>query len=293
MPPNIDPDRLGGQRHELARALRELRGARGMSGAELADLVHMSQSRISRIETGRAVPTAADVERILHGLDADPDRRAAILALARVARLTYTSVRTLAVAGLHRQQGNLAALVASCEQVRMFLPAIPTGLLQVPEYARAVITPTVKGRPVRDVERMLAARIERQEVLQDPSRSFGFLLTESAVRWRRAPVAVMEQQCAHMADVAALPNVDIAVLPLAAAVPVTPLNIFVLYDQRMVTCELFSGTVTLRDPLDVDYYGNLYDALLERALRGAEAVAFLRAAAAGFAVEARNMRELD
>lgn len=293
MSPTIDPDRLGGQRRDLAAALRNLRRARGMSGKALAGRIHMSQSAISRIETGRAVPSADDVERILHGLDADEQARADILALARIARTSYTSIRQLAIAGLHRRQDDLAALVASCEHVRMFLPAIPTGLLQVAGYARAVITPTVKGRPARDVEKMLAARLARQQVLHDPTRRFGFLLTESAVRWRRAPLPVMAEQCAHMADVAQLPNIDLSVLPLAASVPVTPLCVFVLYDQRMVTCELPSGTVTLRDPADLDYYSNIYDALLERALRGEDAAAFLRATAADFAVQARNMRELE
>lgn len=264
-----------------------------MSGKVLAKKIHMSQSAISRIETGRTTPTVADVERILHGLDADEQTRADILALARIARTSYTSVRALAIAGLHREQETLASLATSSQRVRMFLPATPAGLLQVPDYARAVITPTVKGRPARDIEKMLAARLASQSVLDDPERRFTFLLTESAVRWRRAPLPAMAEQCVHMADLVQQPNIDLAVLPLTANVPISPLTSFVVYDQRMVTCELPSGTVTLRDPLDLDYYSNILDALLERALRDEDAAAFLRATAADFAVQARNMRELE
>jgi transcriptional regulator with XRE-family HTH domain len=288
MSPSIQPDRLGFQRQQLADALRQLRGACGLSGAALARRTAMSQSAISRIETGRAVPTALDVERLLRGLGADRETSDRILELARVAGIDYTPWRTVAVAGLHYKQGELRALERGASSVRMFLPAIPSGLLQVPQYARCAITPSVPGAAARDVERMLAARLERQEILHDASKSFGFVLTEQAVRWRRAPAPVMAQQCAHMADLAGRANIEIAVVPLAARVGLAPMNTFVIYDERLVTIELFSGEVILHEAADVEYHGNLYAFLADRALRGADAAAFLLATAALFAAEGKG-----
>jgi transcriptional regulator with XRE-family HTH domain len=287
MPPSIQPDRLGRQRQQLADALRELRGASGLSGARLAERIAMSQSAISRIETGRSVPTALDVERILRGLHADEETSARILELARIAGIDYTGWRTIAVAGLHHKQDELRALERGARSVRMFLPAIPSGLLQVPAYARATVTPSVAGAAARDVERVLAARLARQEVLEDRSKLFGFVLTEQAVRWRRAPAPVLAEQCSHMADLAGRENIEIAVVPLAARVDLAPMNVFVIYDERLVTVELFSGEVVLRDPQDVDYHANLYAFLLDRSLRGADAAAFLRATSALFAAEGK------
>ena len=287
MSPSIRPDRLGYQRQQLADALRELRGASGLSGYALAKRTAMSQSAISRIETGRSVPSALDVERILRGLGVDAETSARVLELARIVNIDYTSWRTVSVAGLHHKQDELRALERGAAGVRMFLPAIPSGLLQVPAYARATITPSVPLAPARDVERMLAARLARQEILDDTSRRFGFVLTEQAVRWRRAPAHVLAEQCSHMADLAERTNVDIAVVPLAARVELAPMNVFVIYDERLVTVELFSGEVVLHEPADVEYHANLYRFLLDRALRGADAAAFLRASAALFAAEGK------
>lgn len=248
----------------------------------------MSQSQISRIETCRTVPAAVDVERLLHALGTGDEERAELLELARVSAVEYQSLRPAAVAGLHLLQDRLRALDESAELTRMFLPAIPTGLLQVEDYARAVLNSRVQGAAVGDVEATVAGRMARQAILEDSSRTFRFLLTESAVRWRRAPLAVMATQCRHMADVASSrPNVEIGVIPLAAPVPVSPLEIFVIYDKRLVRCELHSGTVNLRDPADIELYENLFDALAVHALTGEDAVAFLSATAAGFEAQAR------
>lgn len=57
---------------------------------------------------------------------------------------------------------------------------------------------------------------------------------------------------------------------------------FVTYDDRLVTVELFSGTLVLRDPKDVEYYGELFDYFAEHALWGDEARAFLAAVAEDF-----------
>lgn len=141
-----------------------------MSAKALAKQIHMSQSAISQIETGSTAPDAADVERTLHSLDADEQTRSEILALARIARTSYTSVRAMAIACLHPEQEMLAALAASSRERTVVLAANPPGLMQVPDYARAVITPTVKGCPVRDVEKMLEARLATQSVLHDPER---------------------------------------------------------------------------------------------------------------------------
>lgn len=49
----FEPERAAGDRADLAAALLELRRASGLSGDRLARRRGMSQSKISRIETGR------------------------------------------------------------------------------------------------------------------------------------------------------------------------------------------------------------------------------------------------
>lgn len=196
--------------------------------------------------------------------------------------IDYESLDDSVRAGLWHRQAQLTELEKSSSVVRHFLPAIPTGLLQVREYARQVLTPAVAGRPTPDIERVLSGRIARQAILDDDSRRFVFLMTEQAVRWRSADDEVMVEQLTHMAEVAEKPAVQLAIVPQSAKVFASPLNIFVVYDERLVTVEMFSGMVTLRDPGDISYHLNLFEFFLSHALTGNDAIAFLRSVAGEF-----------
>ncbi|GAA4694625.1 Scr1 family TA system antitoxin-like transcriptional regulator [Streptomyces youssoufiensis] len=248
---SIEPETQARERRDLAEALRGLRRASGLSGERLAVRCNMSQTKISRIETGRALPSVMDVERILAALNVPFEVADELLKLARRANVDYASWRAYARVGLYHKQAELRALESSSLVMRYFLPAIPTGLLHVREYATATLSRTVESDPARDVTRAVDARMERQRALDDASRSFSFLMTEQAVRWRRANRHVMAAQCSHMAEVNQKPNVRLGIVPQAAEVAGTPMNVFVIYDDRLVTIELFSGEVVLRDPRDI------------------------------------------
>ncbi|MFF4404272.1 helix-turn-helix domain-containing protein [Streptomyces sp. NPDC001262] len=272
----IEPDHQARERKDLAQALRGLREASGLSGERLAVRCNMSQTKISRIETGRALPTVIDVQRILTALDVPQDVSDELLKLARRANVDYASWRTYARVGLYRKQAELKALESTSRVMRHFLPAIPTGLLHVRQYAEQTLSRVVRSDPAKDVARAVQARMDRQAILDDRSRTFTFLLTEQAVRWRRADPGVMAAQCMHMAEVSRKPNVEIVVIPQTTQVPCTPMNVFVVYDERLVTVELFSGEVVLRDPRDISYHLDLFELFLDHSLRGTEVTDFLR-----------------
>ncbi|MEU6733174.1 helix-turn-helix transcriptional regulator [Streptomyces physcomitrii] len=278
----IEPEEQERERRNLAEALRSLRLASGLSGERLAVRCNMSQTKISRIETGRALPSVIDVERILKALAVPDGVSQDLLDLARQANVDYASWRTYARIGLYRKQAELKALESSSHAIRHFLPAIPTGLLHVREYAAATLSPAVAGEPARDVRRTVEARMERQAILDDRARSFWFLMTEQAVRWQRVATGTMAAQCAHMAEINGKPNVEIGVLPQGIHVPGTPMNIFVVYDDRLVTVELFSGEVVLRDPRDVTQHLNLFELFWSHALTGDRATRFLEEASQAF-----------
>src|SRR5579859_7345764 len=127
------------------------RGPAGLSGERLARRCHMSQSKVSRIETGRLLPSVVDVERILRALDVDQATSAELLALAHVANAEYQDIRATVRRGLQHRQRELAALEADAKQMRHFLPALPTGLLQIPEYMRVGRSRPLAGAgPLKD-----------------------------------------------------------------------------------------------------------------------------------------------
>jgi hypothetical protein len=188
-----------------------------------------------------------------------------LVALARRVNVQHTSWRAASEMGLWRKQDELKALAESSAAVRQFLPAMPGGLLQTEEYARQALSPMVSSDPVRDVEKAVQARLARQATLDNSARRFVFLLTEQAVRWKYANSKVMAAQCERIAAVSERPNVELAVIPQYAYVSGGPLNTFVVYDDRLVLVELFSGEVALRDPRDVSHHLQVFEFFLSHA----------------------------
>lgn len=271
----LDPDRAGQDRQSLASALRDLRRALGLSGDRLARRCSMSQSKVSRIETGRLLPSVVDVEHMLTALGVDHTTRQELLTLARVANTEYHDVRASVRRGLHHRQQQLATLEANATHVRHFLPALVTGLLQTPAYLHQALHSPVTCVRV-DRSRAMALKLRRQSILHDHSKRFDFLLTENAARWPLCEPRAMAGQLDHLISLSQLPNVQLGIVPQNIRVPDGPMNSFVLYDTRLVTIELFTGQLVLRDPKDIDHYHTLFDFFTSHALWSHDACSLLR-----------------
>jgi transcriptional regulator with XRE-family HTH domain len=168
----FEPEELGQRKDELASALREARKAAGLTGERLAARCGISQSKISKIETGNMLPSVTDVERILTALGAGQNRTADLKAMVRLANTEFQSVRASLRRGLHQKQRELAALESDSQHIRFFLPLMITGLLQTPEYAGASLANFPSDHP-----QAIAKRLDRQAALYNPARRFTFILT--------------------------------------------------------------------------------------------------------------------
>lgn len=244
---------LGRQKDGLAATLRELRKHAGLTGERLGARCAMSQSKISKIETGRIIPSVVDVERILHALSAPSEVLAEVTALARLANTEFQDVRSLLRKGLEKRQYELSSLEAATTNFRFFLPAMMAALISTPEYIKASLA-HVRGA----IDKAVAKKLERQSVLYDTSKNFSFVLTESAARWPICPPAVMSMQLDHLASLSHLPNVRLGIIPVLASPLRGPLNTFTVYDERLVTAETFTGAVVMRDPQDVTLHLDLF-----------------------------------
>jgi transcriptional regulator with XRE-family HTH domain len=233
----------------LASALREARRGAGLTGERLAARCGISQSKISKIETGKVLPSVTDVERILTTLGTRQDLTNELLALARLANTEFQSTRADIRRGLYRKQRELAALEADSAHIRFFLPTMITGLLQTPEYARASF-----GVFPGDHGQAITKRLERQATLYNRAKRFTFLLTEAAVRWQLCEPAVMAVQMGRLASLSELPNIHLGIIPLDTCVPDGPLSTFTVHDERIATAETFGGVIMMRDPRDVAYH---------------------------------------
>ncbi|WP_030459050.1 helix-turn-helix transcriptional regulator [Kitasatospora sp. NRRL B-11411] len=266
----FEPTDLGRSKADLAETLRTLRRQAGLSGDRLALRCGMSQSKISKIETGRATPSLVDVERILRALNAPSSLVAEIVALARIANTEWQDARNLRRKGLDKKQAELAELEKSAREFRFFLLSMITGLLSTPDYVKATLA-HIPG----DHSRTIARKLDRQAVLYDRSKSFTFVLTEQAVRWPILRPAAMAVQIDHLASLSRLPSVRLGVIPIGGYLPSCPLNTFTVYDSRMATVEVSTGAMVFRDPRDVRSYLDEFTGYERCALFGDEARARL------------------
>ncbi|MDX3800603.1 helix-turn-helix transcriptional regulator [Streptomyces sp. AK04-3B] len=262
----FEPEQLGPSKADLAEKIRELRKRAGLTGDRLARRCNMSQSQISKFETGRKTPKLVDVERILRALDAPPELVTEITALARIANTEWQDKRSSWRRGMEKRQAELASLESEATELRYFLPAMITGLLATPEYMRASLSHT-PGDPSKTISR----KLERQAVLYDTTKTFTFLLTEQAVRWTIVSHYALAVQIDRLASVSHLPNIRMGVIPMGAAIPRGPMNTFTIYDDRLATVENFTGRMVFRDPRDVSEYLSVFILFERHALFGSEA----------------------
>lgn len=272
-----EPEELGQRKEELAAALRDARKHAGLTGDRLAARCGISQSKISKIENGKVLPSATDVERILQALGVGAERQSELAALARLANTEFQSVRASLRRGLHQKQRELAALEADSHHIRFFLPLMITGLLQTPEYARASLANFPGDHP-----QAIAKRLDRQAQLYNVAKRFTFVLTEAAARWQLCEPRVMAVQMDRLASLAALPNIELGIIPLDRYVPDGALNTFTVYDEHLATAETFGGVIMMRDPRDVAYHLQLFAFFEQHAAFGSEARALLESYAEAF-----------
>jgi transcriptional regulator with XRE-family HTH domain len=278
----------GGARGALGAALRELRAREGMSGVALAARLAWVQSKISRIETGRQLPTEGDIAAWTGATGADDATVAALHERLRAARAEHTPWRRGANhPGQSGTQRYMMDAASDAALIRNFEVGVVPGLLQTADYARARLAENVEfhGAPAGDLEEALLLRLQRQQVLYDSTKHFQFVIMESVLRVLLCPVDVMRGQLDRLAALIGLRNVELGVIPAGCRLPLAPLHGFVMFDDA-VTVETWAEEQNLQTAADADRFAAIFDQLRAAARYGeqvrpmlAGALAHLRAPA--------------
>lgn len=268
-----------GARRQLGGKLLELRRRAGLSGADLARLLSTNQPRISRIETGRTVPSVGDVRAWAEATHATPEEVAELGDLVRRLATEATSWRILHRLGLTQRQREIAELEREATAIVVFQPTMVPGLLQVADYARRVMA---QGNPSSqaDLAGAVAQRMERQTILYDQRKRFEFIITEGALRWRPGPPDLMAAQLDRLISVASLPNVSIGVLLLDQEAPdayLHPFVVFELADDALITVETLSAELQINEPQEMEVYQRTLERYRGAALWSEDAIAAVRA----------------
>ncbi|MCX5375973.1 helix-turn-helix transcriptional regulator [Streptomyces sp. NBC_00091] len=239
-------------RTDLGKALRELRVASGKQAKVVARSAAMSPSKLSKIENGALPPSVFDVERILEALEVSVEIKAELTEAARRVATEATAWRIYRRTGLHKHQEEIQAVEAETTLLRVFQPSCIPGLLQIPEYVRGV----QQGSELTDdaLEKMIGARLRRQEVLYDRARTFRFLITESVLRWRLIPAPMMAAQLDKLITMSRMPNIQIGIVPLSAPMPGLPTSSFALFGGRLAIIEIRHAEITTSELRDIELY---------------------------------------
>lgn len=267
-------------RGELGAALRALRQASGKEAKAVARSAVMSASKLSKVETAKAAPSVVDVERILTAIGVSDEVKAEYLEVVRAAATEATAWRLIRRTGVHKAQQQTRALEAQMTVLRLFQPALVPGLLQTPEYIRAILSRHDLGEDA--LTKTISARIERQQVLYDSAKELHFVITEPVLRWRIVTDSRMAEQIDRIVSLSRLPHMDIGIVPLSARQHDMANHAFVVRDDRTVSVETVHAEVVVTDPRDVALYVRKFEYFATMALSGDEARSLLESIRDGF-----------
>ncbi len=181
-----EQDTLLSNRRRLAVELRRLRDRAGLSGRQLAERISISQSKVSRIESGFTIPSGPEVAAWAAAVSASGTATELLTMLTDAA---YTEVHPWHAA-LREQvhlQDEIQEIETRADIELTYEPTVVPGLLQTAEYARRVFTMFEPAYAELDIPAVVSGRLDRQVALFDPGRRFMFLITEGAVPWTTSP----------------------------------------------------------------------------------------------------------
>jgi len=113
---------------------------------------------------------------------------------------------------------DLAAMEAKAVEIGVYECSNIPGLLQTPEYVRALLESWQPAYSPEDLERRVAARVARQSVFERlPAPALGFVLEEATLQRNVGGTMVRRQQFERLLEVGRLNNVTLQVMPMNSA----------------------------------------------------------------------------
>ncbi|CCF62774.1 helix-turn-helix domain-containing protein [Nocardia cyriacigeorgica] len=280
-------------RRHLGCQLREIRQGAGLSIENMARLLGRGATTIQRLETGTASTIRmSDVEGICQFSNAEDE-------LPRLKRLVAEI--EAADDGLwhmdhddrYENFATYLSLEASSTTMTQYQGVLCPGLLQTPDYARALAR--MSAMDPEEVELSAQVRATRQRRLtrsRDPL-NLDVIIEESVLRRVVGSPALMADQVRKLADVPA--NVQLRVVPIGAPYPHSQLvAAYVILEpvgeQPVVHVEQMSGCLFYSRPETVMEYRRAHAAAQRVALSVSDSKLLLRRIAADHARAAAASR---
>jgi hypothetical protein len=261
----------------LAVALERRRIEAGLSREEVSRALEWSLVKPYRIETARVTVSPGDIRELgrLYHLD-DPDTER-LVELARQAKRSgwWTGMAQALPAGfsVHLE------LESSARAIRTYEAQFVPGLWQTEQYTRAVLGARSVSSTPEQVERQIAVRIRRQQLLDRTSPQppeMWAVLDEAVIRRVVGGREVMRGQLRRLLEICGNPLVTVQVLPFSAGAHMAAYGSFSLFEPAdpafpvTASTDRPAGTLIEDDPSDTDRYTLIFNHLRAAALNPAD-----------------------
>lgn len=250
------------RRRELGAMLKSLRSAKGWTVNSVAEKLQVSPSKVSRLENGLRGVGAGDISNLCDLYDVYGEQRQHLTELARASR------QRARWQPLGLPYSIYIGLEADAASISDYGLGIMPGLLQTPDYARAVVRAAVPRWVPDVVKQRVEGRMLRQQLLfsEDPPR-FEAVVDESVLHRVVGSRAVMRAQLQRLLELADLPSVTLQVIPYGAGALPAGNNKFIIlrFAEPAVADVVYVEGLTrdeyLKDRHEVEVYNTTFRTL--------------------------------
>ncbi|MEW2165040.1 helix-turn-helix transcriptional regulator [Streptomyces sp. NPDC007084] len=188
----------------IGKILKACRERKGWTQAELGAAIGYSEEQVSSVERGRRAPSAKFLDAADRVLNAG-----GLLAGLK---------KDVEEARYPKKVRDLAKLEGEAVEICAYDNSVVNGLLQTEEYLKAVFGSRRPAFSEEEVERLVAARLARQGILDGNGMipAFNFVHDEAALRRPVGGKMVLRRQLEQLLQIGQMRNVEIQVLPMAS-----------------------------------------------------------------------------
>ncbi|MBI0376692.1 helix-turn-helix domain-containing protein [Streptomyces albiflaviniger] len=196
----MEDEESGAVLRTVGRQIKLWREAAGLKQAELGAAIGYGEEQVSAVERARRIPSPEFLENADRVLEAG----------GKIAAMK----KDVAEARYPKKVRDLAKLEDQAVELGGYGNHNLHGLLQTPEYARALYDMRRPSYSEDEVEQHVAARIARQEIFgRRPATTLTFVQEEVTLRRPLGGKMVLRHQLEHLLELGQLRHVEIQVMP--------------------------------------------------------------------------------
>lgn len=204
LPPIVQESDDNGPSVRLGKKLREARKAAGYGSHQaLADVMNCDRSTVTKIESGKLVPSPKILTLWCELCHVDEELYEPMARLARTAEESAVPA----------WYGSFYSVRRLAHTIRTWHPNVLPGSLQIPDYSRGLYE--VMGMDDDRIGELVAARSDVQDVFTRTKKPATLLavVAESVLRLRVGSDEIMHAQLTHLTELGQRKNVGLQVVP--------------------------------------------------------------------------------